>query len=160
MNTGLLDELRAKWRAEIIAHYDDLKRKALEDFDSRFEDADNTQDTLPVAETTPGSLPKSRDTQLNGSRTASTDIPTAREMVYSVLPDFIGNTLTQGEIKEKILQRWPGAESKYLGSRISQLLKKMTDDEGRLMRQGRGKRIQDPIVYRMTEAFEETLVKR
>jgi hypothetical protein len=166
MSIRLPNELKGQLRAKIIAYYDALKLQALEDFDRRFNDGVSAQESLTVPEISKEpatSLEESRAPQHissnGGASVASAKPPSARRMMLDILPDFIGKEFTQGALKDRIVGKWPEADSKNLASRISQQLKKLFDED-KVKRLRRGKRIQDPIVYRMTEAFEETLVKR
>lgn len=77
--------------------------------------------------------------------------------MYRVIPELPGDTFTQADIKEKILERWPELNPKTLANRISQLLKILTSD-GYLERVSKGPRIQDPWHYRVRENQEGNLL--
>lgn len=66
------------------------------------------------------------------------------------MPEFRDATFTRADIQAKILEKYPQAEGRSLSSSISTILKEMAET-GQLERVGRGKRIQDPWIYRLGE---------
>lgn len=167
MDTRPSAELVARWRADHEADLDrrfgELKRQALEDFDRRFSTDPTANDSEAVSLDVPVNTPVSPVPQrvavseTNGSSNAASGAPTAKRMILTVLPEP-GEIFTSRDIRASILQRWPDANTKYLGSRVSQLLKTMLDD-GKLEKLGKGERIQDPITYRVKESSGETLLE-
>ena len=66
--------------------------------------------------------------------------------MLKILPEFQDDKFTSGDIRDKILERWPNITNKQLKTHIAQLLKKMYV-EGELDRRRKGPRIQDPYLY-------------
>jgi hypothetical protein len=60
---------------------------------------------------------------------------TRREMIVQVIPEFRGEGFSQSDVRSKILDKWPEAKARSLGSGIANLLKEMAD-EGYLERLG------------------------
>jgi hypothetical protein len=136
-------ERLARWRAEYAAdldsQYEEFKRKSLADFDRqwsiRAETGKVSPPTLPTA-------PRGAERQ--------TGTLSRREMVLEILPEFRGDNFTRADIQAKILEKYPQTEGSSLSSSISNLLKEMAE-KGQLERVERGKRIQDPWIYRVGE---------
>lgn len=167
MDTRPSAELVARWRADYEADLDrrlgELKRRALEDFDRRFSTGTTANDDgvvsveVPVNARQESPTPQRvADPDTKGTSNAASDTLTVRQMILRVLPEP-GEAFTSRDIRTSILRRWPHANSKYFGSRISQLLKDMLDN-GVLEKLGKGERIQDPITYRVKEKNGGTLL--
>jgi len=152
MDTRPPDKLIAKWRAEYAADLQERVRQALADFDRKWsrDTPDNQESPAPSKAAVPN------DSQ-NGSGSAPASTLSARQMVLKVMPDP-GETVNAPDLRDEIVERWPEADTKYLGSRISQVLKQMHND-GKLDFVSRGPRIQDPVIYRVKESAQEPLVK-
>lgn len=157
MDTRPSSERIAKWRAEYAADLDKLKEQALEDFDRRWSNDDNESSQIAVAPQVESIAPPTRSVvSANGSSVKSSRTPTMKQMISKVLPEP-GETFTSRDIRTAVLNRWPEASTKHIGSRISQVLKKSADT-GKLDNLGKGDRVQDPITYRVKEGNGETLL--
>jgi hypothetical protein len=136
-------ERLAKWRAEFAADldskYEVFKRKALADFDRQWSMSSETSKVSVLTLPTASKVGEKR-----------TDTPSRREMVLEVLPEFRDDTFTRADIQSKILENHPQTEDRSLSSSISNILKEMAE-KGQLERVERGKRIQDPWIYRLSQ---------
>ncbi len=151
------DDLKAELTAKIDSYYEARKRELVRDLELEHQQAlewltgDASDEDSPPAPLTNGSSGALTKRQMAGARTR-------RQMVQTLLPEVRNDPFTQADISAKILERWPGTETKYLASRVSQLLKQMTE-EGKLGRKREGTRVQDPWIYWVIESDEETLLK-
>jgi hypothetical protein len=156
MTPKLPEELKADLKARIDSYYEARKRELVRDLELEHQKAlawlagDANADTLPVPLTN-GSSGALTKRQMAGARTR-------RQMVQALLPEYRDRTFTQADITQKILERWPGSETKHLASRVSQLLKEMAE-QGSLERTREGTRPHDPWTYWVKEDAEETLLK-
>jgi hypothetical protein len=132
-----------KWRAEYAAdldsQYEELKRKALQDFDRQWSTGTETSKESAPSRPTASRVGKKR-----------TATPSRRDMVLEVLPEFRDDTFTRADVQTNILEKYPQAEGRSFSSSISNILKEMAD-KGQIERVERGKRIQDPWIYRLGE---------
>jgi hypothetical protein len=141
VDSTLTRERLVKWRAEYTAdldsQYEVFKRKALADFDRQWSMGAQTSNASPPT------LPAA--SKVGDRQTVS---PSRREMVLEVLPEFRDDTFTRADVQAKILEKYPDTEGRSLSSNISNILKEMAE-KGQLERVERGKRIQDPWIYRL-----------
>jgi hypothetical protein len=139
-------ERLSKWRAEyatdLDTQYEEFKRQALEDFDRQWSMGTQTSKESP---------PTLRAASRAGDRQTAT--LSRREMVLEVLPEFQGDTFTRADVQARILERYPQTEGRSFSSSISNILKEIAET-GQLERVERGKRIQDPWIYRLGEGEE------
>jgi hypothetical protein len=156
MTPKIPEELKADLKAKIDAYYEARKRELVRDLELEHQQAlawlagDSNEDAVP-APLTNGSSGALTRRQMAGARTR-------RQMIQTLLPEFRDQTFTQADIRDKILERWPDTETKYLASRISQLLREMAD-AGQLGREREGTRSHDPWTYWVKEDSEDTLLK-
>lgn len=167
MDTRPSAKLVARWRADYEADLDrrlgELKRQALDDFDSRFSTDSAASDDEAVSSDTSVDVPQESpvphrvaDPETNGTPKTAERGLTVRQMILRVLPPP-GETFDSRDVRRDIVHRWPHADTKYFNSRVSQLLKDLLDN-GVLEKLGKGERIQDPITYRVKEKDRETLL--
>jgi hypothetical protein len=146
VDTTPTKERLSKWRAEYAAdldsQYEEFKRNALADFDRQW-----SMGTVTSKESTPARPTVSR---AGGRQTAT---QSRREMVLEVLPEFGDDTFTRADVQARILEKHPQVEGSSLSSSVSNILKEMAE-KGHLERVERGKRIQDPWIYRLGEGEE------
>jgi len=151
-------ELQAQIRADIDSHYEGRKRalelehqEALKEFERWV--SGKTAD-IPVPQDAPAT---SRDNR--SAANGSSGPLTTRQMMLKVMPELAhGGTFTSGDIRDRILERWPNITNKQLSTRISQILTKMYTG-GELDRRKKGPRIQDPYLYEVKRLREETLLE-
>jgi hypothetical protein len=146
MDSTPTKERLSKWRVEyatdLDTQYKEFKRNALADFDRQWSMGAETSKESPPARPT---APRARNRQ--------TAIPSRREMVLEVLPEFQDDTFTRADIQARIIEKYPQLEGSSLSSSVSNILKEMAE-KGHLERVERGKRIQDPWIYRLGEGEE------
>lgn len=79
-------------------------------------------------------------------------------MLVKVLPEFQEGEFEQGDVREKILARWPDVDDTYLASRVSRLLKEMSD-KGILSRRRESDNQWDAFLYRIEDDREGQLLE-
>jgi hypothetical protein len=133
-----LTKWRAEYAADLDSRYEEIKRQALEEFDRQWSHGtESSAASLPTL-----TVPRAADRK--------TGTPSRIEMLLEALPEFRGDTFTRADVHARNLEKYPQTEGRSLSSSISNILKEMAE-KGQIERVERGKRIQDPWIYRLRE---------
>lgn len=160
MDARAKEEFRAKWRADLDTYYAERHRqldleyqKDLERIDeiwSRNIDGEESSPAKAVMQEAPTKLQKSTPTTANGLPNGLT----RREVVLEILPEFRDRTFTQPDIKQRFLEKYPGADSPHFGPSLSTLLRQMAERD-EIARVKKARRPTDPHVYKVKERTQE-----
>ena len=168
-------DVEAAVRSTIGQRYEpriNRKRQELEDLESEYSQAiERYIERLRGEPPRNGSLRESTSEQsaISGSQknrttqNGSAALPTKRNMLLSVLPDFENTSFLRRDVDAKIIERWPQVEpkteteSKGFKASIASLLADLVS-KGQLEAKKGGNRF-DPTVYRMIDSDEDTLLK-
>lgn len=177
------NEMVVRWRAELDAlllsrqqeavevltkEMEAERREALEDFDQRWSDHASSNNGFSPSHQTAAQVtsmpPRGGDVPpKDSSSEALTGVQKSgprpvRQMVMEVLPEFQDGEFEQGNVREKILARWPDVDDTYLASRVSKLLKEMSD-KGTLSRRKEVENRWSAFLYRIEHDREGQLLK-
>lgn len=177
------DEMVVRWRAELdallVSHQQEAievltremeaeRREALKDFDQKWSDNSGSNNRSSPSHRAAGQVtstpPRGGDVTSNGSSSETlTGVPksgprSTRQMLVKVLPEFQEGEFEQGDVREKILARWPDVDDTYLASRVSRLLKEMSD-KGILSRRRESDNQWDAFLYRIEDDREGQLLE-
>ncbi len=140
------EELQAQMKADIDSYYEERKQALVRDLELEHREAVREFERWVSGETANMALRQESKSSVNGSSGPLT----TKQMVLKVIPELQDGTFTTGDIRDRILERWPNDSHKQLKTHIAQLLRGMYN-EGKLDRRKQGPRIQDPYLYTIRE---------